>query len=98
MSFRVGQQIWIPCDVKPGMSPNERSIRFELPAPDKRIVSGFVPERFVKSKSNGQPASVAAVVASPPEHGKVRVLLPGEVLTSTNPVLIDMSWLRHHTP
>jgi hypothetical protein len=95
MSFKVGQRIWIPCDVKPGMSPNERRIRFELPAPEKRIVSGFVPERFVNPKSNGQLASVAAIVASPPEHGKVRVLLPGEILTSTNPVLIDTSWLRH---
>jgi hypothetical protein len=80
------------------MSPNERSIRFELPAPEKRIVSGFVPERFIKPKSNGLSARVAAVVASLPEHGKVRVLLPGEVLTSTNPVLIDASWLRVHTP
>ena len=93
MPFRVGQQIWIECDVKAGMSPNERSIRFELPAPEKRIVSGFVPERFVKPRSNGLPARVAAVIASPPENGKVRVLLPGEVLTSTNPVLVDASWL-----
>ncbi len=98
MPFKVGQRIWIPCDVRPGMSPNEKSIRFEFPAPERRIVSGFAPERFVKPKSNGLPASIVAVVASPPEHGKVRVLLPGEVLTTTNPVLIDTSWLRHHTP
>ena len=98
MPFRVGQQIWIECDVKVGMSPNERSIRFELPAPEKRIVSGFVPERFVKPRSNGLLARVAAVVASPPEKGKVRVLLPGEVLTSTNPVLVDASWLKVHAP
>ncbi len=98
MPFRVGQRIWIACDVKAGMSPNERSIRFELPAPEKRIVSGFVPERFVKPRSNDLPARVAAVVASPPERGKVRVLLPGEVLTSTNPVLVDASWLKVQAP
>jgi len=62
----------------------------------KRIVSGFVPERFVRTRSKGLPARVAGVVASPPEKGKVRVLLPGEVLTSTNPILVDASWLSVH--
>lgn len=98
MPFRVGQRIWIACDVRAGMSPKERSIRFELPAPEKRIVSGFVPERFVKPRSNGLPARVAGVIASATEKGKVRVLLPGEVLTSTNPILVDASWLRAHVP
>ncbi len=98
MPFKVGQRLWIACDVKAGMFPNERRIRFELPAPEKRIVSGFVPERFVKPRSNGLTARVAAVVASPPEKGKVRVLLPGEILTTTNPVLIDTSWLKDNAP
>ena len=93
MVFRVGQRVWIACEVKPGMSPEERSIRFELSARERRIVSGFVPERFVKPGSKGLPARVAAVIASAFERGKVRVLLPGEVLTSTNPVLVDVSWL-----
>src|SRR5437870_4705391 len=96
MPFRVGQRLWIACDVKQGMSPAERSIRFEFSAHEKRILSGFVPERFVKPGSKGLPARVAAVVASPPQRGKVRVLLPGEVLTSTNPVLVDASWLKVH--
>ena len=78
------------------MSPAERSIRFELSAHEKRIVSGFVPERFVKPGSKGLPARVAAVIASPLESGKLRVLLPGEILTSTNPVLVEASWLRAH--
>jgi len=96
MIFRIEQRMWIACDVKPGMSPEERSIHFELSAPDTKIVAGFVPERFVKLRSNTLPARVAAVVASPPERGKVRVLLPGEILTSTNPVLVEASWLKAH--
>ncbi len=98
MPFKVGQRIWIACDVKTGMFSSERMIRFELPAPEKKIISGFVSERFVKPRSNSLPARVAAVVASPPEKGKVRILLPGEVLTSTNPVLVDTSWLKTHAP
>ena len=96
MIFRIEQRMWIACDIKPGMSPEERSIHFELSAPDVRIVAGFVPERFVKFGSNGLSAHAAAVVASPPERGKVRVLLPGEILTSTNPVLVEASWLKAH--
>ncbi len=98
MPFKVGQRIWIQCTVKTGMFPNERMIRFELPAPERKIISGFVPERFTQPRSNGLPARVAAVVASPPEKGKVRILLPGDILTSTNPVLLNTSWLKSHAP
>src|SRR5438105_13098455 len=94
MPFRVGQRLWIACDVKPGMSPSERSIRFVLPAPEEKVVSGFVPDRFVRPSSTGLPSRVAAVVASPPERGNVTVPLPGEALTSTNRVLVDASWLQ----
>ncbi len=72
MPFRVGQRLWIACDVKPGMSPSERSIRFVLPAPEEKVVSGFVPERFVRPRSNGLPSRVAAVVASPPYFTKLK--------------------------
>ncbi len=98
MAFKVGQRIWIECDVRAGMFPSERSIRFELPIPDKKIVSGFVPERFVKPRSNGVRGRVVAVVASSPKRGKLSVLLPGEVLTATNPVSVNASWLKAHAP
>lgn len=95
MPYKVGQQVWIVCDVKEGMFPDERRIRFELPSPEKKIVSGFVPKQFVKPPTQNLPARVAAIVAGA-ENGKVRVLLPGEVLTSTNPILLDASWLKSH--
>ena len=33
MAFRFGQRIWIACDVKPGMSPEERpyALNCQLP-------------------------------------------------------------------
>ena len=80
------------------MSSDERTIRFVIPAPEKRIISGFVPERFVKPRSNGLKARVMGVVASASKSGKVRVLLPGEVMTSTNPVLVDAPWLKANVP
>src|SRR2546427_12761054 len=98
MPFRVGQRVWITCDVKPGMSPTEKTIPFVLPAPEEKIVSGFVPERIVRPRSNGLAARVAAVVASPPERGKGRGLLPGECLSSTHPVLVDESGLQTNRP
>jgi len=70
MPFRVGQRLWIACDVKQGMSPAERSIRFEFSAHEKRIVSGFVPERFVKPGSKGLPARVAGGRCKSPSKGE----------------------------
>src|SRR5437879_1571972 len=95
MIFRVGQRVWIACDVKPGMSPNESSIRFVLPAPEENRVR-VCPRTLRKDSLQRSSSPGRGVVASPPEKGKVRVLLPGEVLTSTNPILVDASWLSVH--
>ncbi len=77
------------------MFPSEKRVRFELPAPYKKIISGFVPKEFVKGPEATGSGRVAAFVMSPPENGKISILFPGEILTSTNPVLVATSWLSH---
>lgn len=96
MQFKTGQRVWVACDVKDGMFPNERSVRFVLSDPDKKIISGFVPEEFVKGPEGTESGRVAVVVTGKPENGKVSILFPGEILTSTNPVLVATSWLSQH--
>ncbi len=93
MRFKIGQKVWVTCVVKEGMFPNERSVRFELPAPRNKIISGFVPKEFVQGFDTAGSGRVAVFVTGPSENGKVSILFPGEILTSTNPVLVDSSWL-----
>ncbi len=93
MSFKLGQQLWVSCEVKDGMFPSEKSVRLELPEPNKKIISAFVPKEFVKGPEGNARGHVAVFVASDPEKGRVSILFPGEILTSTNPVQVATSWL-----
>ncbi len=98
MHFKTGQKVWVICDVKDGMFPSEKSVRFELPDPNKKIISGFVPKEFVKGTEGTGSGRVAVFVTSPPENGKISILFPGEILTSTNPVRVAASWLSQQAP
>ena len=89
MTFKEGQKIWIRCDnVKRGMFPTERTVNLKIPAPGKKLISAFVPDDSVKD------GKVAVLVSSSPHNGKVSILFPGEVMTTTNPVLVRTSWLE----
>ena len=94
MTFKEGQKIWIQCDnVKRGMFPTERTANLKIPAPEKKLISAFVPEDSVKD------GKAAVLVTSRPHNGKVSILFPGEVMTTTNPVLVPTTWLESkHVP
>ncbi len=94
MSFKTGQATWIDCDV---MFPNEKSIRFVLSDPEEKIIFGFVPQEFIKIAEGTRSGMVSVVVTATPHKGKVPIILPGELLTSTNPVLVSTSWLTQHS-
>src|SRR2546422_8757136 len=94
MTFKEGQKIWIQCDnVKRGMFPTERTVNLKVPAPGKKLISAFVPDDSVKD------GKVAALVSSRPHNGKVSIIFPGDVMTTTNPVHVPTTWLeRRHIP
>ncbi|TMI43760.1 hypothetical protein E6H23_02255 [Candidatus Bathyarchaeota archaeon] len=93
MTFKTGQQIWVEGEVRSGMFPSERSFKVALPPPDERIISGFASQEFVREPNNGNQGMVAVFVFSKAEKGRVAVLFPGEILTSTNPVRVPFDWL-----
>jgi len=93
MGFKTGQQIWVEGEVRGGMFPTERSFKVALPPPDQRTISGFAPQEFVREPTNGNEGMIAVFVFSKPDKGRVAVLFPGEILTSTNPVRVPFDWL-----
>ena len=94
MTFQEGQKIWIQCyNLKRGMFPTERTANLKIPAPEKKLISAFVPEDSVKD------GKAAVLISSRPHNGKVSILFPGEVMTTTNPVLVPTTWLESkHVP
>jgi len=98
MSFKMGDLVWLGCQVHKGMFPSERNIRVELANPKRKIISGFIPKELVKGSISRARGQVAVVVTAKPKNGKVSVLFPGEILTSTNPVEIATSLLSKHGP
>ncbi len=78
------------------MFPSERSVRVDLTR--EKIVSGFVPKEFVRGTISQRNGQVAVLVTAKPKNGKVSILFPGEILTSTNPVEIATSFLSRHAP
>lgn len=83
--FSVGQIVWIPGMIKPGMFPEERFFTFKV----KRgySVCGFVPEN--KTRDDRIRAVVMEVVGD-----TVRLLLPGELLSGSNPITAPVRWLK----
>ena len=72
MTFTEGRQIWIQCDnLKRGMFPTERTLNLKIPAPEKKLISAFVPDDSVKD------GRAAVLVSSRPHNGKVSILFPG---------------------
>lgn len=83
-----GSVVWIPADVRPGMFPDERFVRFVT---DGTTVCGFVPARTTRGEEgHGQ---VRGVVLGKGTPERVRLLISGEILTTTNPVLVPKRWL-----
>ncbi len=93
MSLKLGDRIWLSCEIREGMFPSERSIRVELDGPESKVISGFVPKEFVKGSAVRRSGQVAVFVAGRSRRGSVPILFPGEILTSTNPVEMPMTLL-----
>ncbi len=78
------------------MFPSERSVRVELAGPERKVISGFVPKEFVKGSAAHASGQVAVFVAGRPRKGRVSILFPGEILTSTNPVEMPTMFLARN--
>jgi hypothetical protein len=78
MTYRVGQLVWIPCEVKPGPFSNER---FTLMRSDHAEWIGFVPVHFLREPVLEGPAFVRAIITELPE-GRFKARIEGEALAS----------------
>ena len=59
MSLRVGQKVWVPCEVKPGPFSNERMVRVISPVGDW---FGFAQTSILKDPVSEGETAVKAVI------------------------------------
>lgn len=92
--LKEGGMVWIPCEVKGGMFPTERYIRVEIPEKEVFVISGFVPSEDVREPqgTQGHAGEVRAVIARLVKD-TVALLFRGEILSTTNPVVVPSKWI-----
>ena len=74
MTLERGDMVWIPCDVKRGIFPDERNVSIEWPSGHW---TGFVDVRLLRDEiADGQTAIRATIVEGP--HGEFAARLPGQ--------------------
>jgi len=71
--MRVG----VPCEVKPGVFPNERVVRVER---SQGVGTGFVPESVLRERIEHGRTAVQALIDEVRE-GVVEAFLPGDSVT-----------------
>jgi hypothetical protein len=75
MTLEPGAKVWIPCDVRPSVFPDERLVRIESAT---ESWDGFLDVRQLRDQIEEGRTAVAATVVEA-SHGRVSVQLPGQV-------------------
>jgi hypothetical protein len=78
--LKVGDLVWIPCEVKPGPFSNERVVR--VATPDGSSWVGFVDVRYLKEPIEKGTTAIKARVLSI-NHDTFEVSLPGHSVASS---------------
>ncbi len=78
MALKLGMQVWVPCEVKPGPFSNERLVRVCVNG--ETLWLGFVPAARLKEPILEGPTLLPALVVSV-IGDKFTARIPGEALT-----------------
>jgi hypothetical protein len=87
----TGTVVWIPSELGGGIFPTERQVRIEVEDGARETILGFVPSQDVRPESATR-GRVRAVVLESTEE-RVAVLLRGDLLSGSNPILVPRTWL-----
>lgn len=88
-----GTQVSLPCEVKRGFFPDEVLVRISIDNPGGAIV-GYMDRKSIISKNGSR--FVLGLVMEVFRHGDARVFLPGEIVSSPNPVAVPLDWLSRY--
>lgn len=90
---KPGSVVWIPCEVKSGIFPNENHVKIEVTTGETITIVGFSPKKDIEPGKTSNQGFVRAVVLQADEQ-KVAVVFRGEMLSHSNPVTLPSEWLQ----
>ena len=88
-----GNIVSIPCEIRPGMSSLERTVRIRIP-PDE-VISGFVNHSSIVGGTESGSGRVKAVIVVFSKND-VRLLFSGQDIYPSNPAQVPIDWLGKH--
>jgi len=74
MTLKLGDSVWIPCDVTPGVFPDERNVSIAVAA---GVWSGWVDVGQLREAVSDGPTAIRATIVGG-AHGKLFARLPGQ--------------------
>ena len=84
-----GAVVWVPCEVKDGIFPNERHVTIDCNA--VRSIVGYVPREEVHGREGH--SFVRSVVLSKMNGKYIRLILRGGIFSTSN-VVVPRKWLQ----
>ena len=88
--LKSGTVVWVPCGLKTGYSPAEQHVTIDV---NGAPIVGFVPNADIRTTGENQ-GLVRSVVLQKINGSEVAVLLRGELLNESNPVVVPRAWLE----
>ncbi len=90
--LKAGTVVWVPCQLKTGIFPTEQHVKIEVNIGDNETIFGFIPKEDIREGATPDRGMVRSVVLYA-ENGKVAVLLRGDILSQSNPVIVPREWI-----
>jgi hypothetical protein len=91
--LKAGTVVWIPCELKSGIFPDEQGVKIEVTIGERETVFGFIPTADINAGTTPDRGFVRAVVLHAVD-GKVAVLFRGDILSQSNPIVVPRAWLE----
>jgi hypothetical protein len=91
LNLTEGTVIWLPCEIKQGMFPNERyiTVKFGQREGEGITITGFIPSEDVEEHREKVRAVIARLL-----DNSVALLFRGEIFPTTNPVTVPTKWVK----
>ena len=91
-ALRAGTVMWVPCDVHTGMFPFERQVTIHVRGQSQETIAGYVPQEDTNCVNDQ--CFVRTVVFGPVNHKDIGLILRGDILSQSNPVVVPKKWLQ----
>lgn len=93
-ALSAGTVVWVPCELKSGIFPTEHHVKIEVNVGDTETIFGFIPKEDVRPSEGDPEHGLVRAVVLQTINGKVVIVLRGEILSRSNPLIVPKEWIE----